>query len=181
MMPAFAAIHAGIRDSVGFGQLGRMVFGVMEGWMVEELRAEAAAKREAGDEEEEMRWSGVLGAVLGQQGRRDEAVEVYERALEISRRVLSENDEGQGAHMNNLAATYSALGRHEDALAMLERALDFFRLVLPLRHPDIAVSLYNISLSHVRSGDMQRIIERAPGAHDLAGSAAADASAFGTR
>ncbi len=28
------SIHAGKRDSVGFGQLGRMVFGVMEGWMV---------------------------------------------------------------------------------------------------------------------------------------------------
>ena len=28
------SIHAGIRDSVGFGQLGRMVFGVMEEWMV---------------------------------------------------------------------------------------------------------------------------------------------------
>jgi hypothetical protein len=31
------SIHAGIRDSVGFGALGRMVFGVMEGRMVEEL------------------------------------------------------------------------------------------------------------------------------------------------
>ena len=38
-------VHAGIRDSVGFGELGRMVFSVMEGWMVEELWAQAAAKQ----------------------------------------------------------------------------------------------------------------------------------------
>ena len=44
------SIHAGIRDSVGFGELGRMVFGVMEEWMVGELQAQAAAKREEGDE-----------------------------------------------------------------------------------------------------------------------------------
>ena len=49
-------IHAGIRDSVGFGQLGRMVFGVMEEWMVGELQAQVAAKREDGDERGEMRW-----------------------------------------------------------------------------------------------------------------------------
>jgi hypothetical protein len=99
------SIHAGIRDSVGFGALGRMVFGVMEGWMVEELRAEVAARQRDGDEEGEMRWSCVMGNVLRDQGRRDEAVEFEERALEISRRVLSEDDARRGAYMNNLAET----------------------------------------------------------------------------
>ena len=142
------SIHCGIRDSVGFGELGRMVFGVMEEWMVEELRAQAAAKREAGDEEEEMRWSCVLGNVLGEQGRHAEAVEVEERALAISRRVLSEDDEGRGAHMNNLASTYSALGRHEDALAMQESVLEFRRRVLPPNHPDIGSSMDNLALTY---------------------------------
>ena len=142
------SIHAGIRDSVGFGELGRMVFGVMEEWMVEELRAQAAVKREEGDERGEMRWSCVLGSVLGEQGRHDEAVEVQERALAISRRVLSEDDEGRGAHMNNLAATYSDLGRHEDALAMQERALEFRRRVLPPNHPDIGDSMNNLAITY---------------------------------
>jgi len=117
------SIHAGIRDSVGFGALGRMVFGVMEEWMVEELRAEVAARQRDGDEEGEMRWSGVMGSVLGDQGRSEEAVECEERALEISRRVLSEDDWGRGVYMGNLANTYRALGRHEDALAMQESVL----------------------------------------------------------
>ena len=69
------SIHAGIRDSVGFGALGRMVFGVMEEWMVEELRAEVAVRQRDGDGEGEMWWSLVMGNVLGGQGRREEAVE----------------------------------------------------------------------------------------------------------
>ena len=150
------SIHAGIRDSVGFGALGRMVFGVMEEWMVEELRAEVAARQRDGDEEGEMRWSCVMGSVLKDQGRREEAVEFEKRALEISQRVLSEDDAGRGAYMNNLAITYGALGRHEDALAMQESALEFRRRVLPPGHPSIAVYLYNISLSYERAGDMQR-------------------------
>ena len=142
------SIHCGIRDSVGFDELGRMVFGVMEEWMVEELRAQAAAKREEGDELGEMKWSCVLGSVLGPQGRHEEAVEVQERALAISRRVPSEDDEGRGAYMNNLANTYRALGRHEDALAMGESVLEFRRRVLPPNHPHIGGSMNNLAATY---------------------------------
>jgi tetratricopeptide (TPR) repeat protein len=131
------SIHARIRDSVGFGQLGRMVFGVMEQWMVGELQAQAAANWEEGDERGEMKWCSVLGAVLGLQGRSDEAVELQEKALAIGRRVLGEDNEYLGTLMSNLAVTYSTLGRHEDALAMGEAVLEIRRRVLPSNHPDI--------------------------------------------
>ena len=139
------SIHAGIRDSVGFGELGRMVFGVMEEWMVGQLRAQAAAKREEGDERGEMEWCSVLGAVLGQQGRIDEAVEFQEKALAIGRRVLGDDDADLGAYMSNLANTYGDLGRHEDALAMKESVLEFRRRVLPPNHPDIGSSMASLA------------------------------------
>ena len=44
------SIHAGIKDSVGFRELGRMVFGVIDEWIKQELRALAAAKSDAGDD-----------------------------------------------------------------------------------------------------------------------------------
>jgi hypothetical protein len=81
------SIHAGIRDIVGFGELGPMVFGVMEEWMVGQLQAQVAAKREEGDERGEMLWCSVLGKVLDDQGRRDEAIDFLEKALQIARRV----------------------------------------------------------------------------------------------
>ena len=85
------SIHEGIRRSVGFGKLSRMVFGVMEGWMEERLRGQAAASAAAGDEEGAMVWNATLAIILSYQGRHDEAVVIYEADLKYRRRVLPEN------------------------------------------------------------------------------------------
>ncbi len=85
------SIHEGIRRSVGFGKLSRMVFGVMEGWMEEQLRRQAAASAAAGDEEGAMAWNATLANILLQQGRQDEAVVIWEADLKYRRRVLPEN------------------------------------------------------------------------------------------
>jgi tetratricopeptide (TPR) repeat protein len=150
------SIHKSIRDSVGFGKLGRMVFGVMEQWMVGELRARATAKREEGDEREGMVWSLAIGTLPNRQGNNSEAVYFQEHALAIARRVLGEDAEELRTCMNNLALTYGDLGRHQDALAMWESALEFRRRVLPPNHPDIAASAFNISLSLEQAGDIPR-------------------------
>ena len=91
------SIHEGIRRSVGFGKLSRMVFGVMEGWMEERLRGQAAASAAAGDESEAMVWKNVLAAMLFRQGRRGEAVVLFEASLTHQRRVLPENHPRIGA------------------------------------------------------------------------------------
>ena len=85
------SIHEGIRRSVGFGKLSRMVFGVMEGWMEERLRGQAAVSAAAGDEEGAMDWNATLANILIDQGRHDEAVVIYEAVLKYRRRVLPEN------------------------------------------------------------------------------------------
>ena len=85
------SIHEGIRCSVGFGKLSRMVFGVMEGWMEERLRGQAAASASAGDEEGAMGLNVALAAILVDQGRFDETVVIYEAAFKYRRRVLPEN------------------------------------------------------------------------------------------
>ena len=85
------SIHEGIRRSVGFGKLSRMVFGVMEGWMEEQLRRQAAASAAAGDEEGAMAWNATLAKILLKQGRCDEARVIFEVVLKFRRRVLPEN------------------------------------------------------------------------------------------
>ena len=42
---------------------------------------------------------------------------------------------------------------------MEESALEFCRRVLPPGHPDIATSLYNISLSYEQAGDMRKAMD----------------------
>ncbi len=91
------SIHEGIRRSVGFAKLSRMVFGVMEGWMEERLQGQAAASAAAGDESNAMDWNAALALMLGNQGRHDEAVVMLETVLKFRRRVLPENHPDIGA------------------------------------------------------------------------------------
>ena len=75
------SIHEGIRRSVGFGKLSRMVFGVMEGWIEEQLRVQVSKSTAAGNINYAMEWNKALAAVLAQQGRYDEAVLIFEMIL----------------------------------------------------------------------------------------------------
>ena len=91
------SIHEGIRRSVGFAKLSRMVFGVMEGWMEERLRGQAAASAAAGDKYEATVWKEVLATIFSKQGRYDVAVVLFEASLSHRRRVLPENHPHLGA------------------------------------------------------------------------------------
>ena len=93
-----ASIHDGIRSSVGFGKLSRMVFVVLEEWMEGQLRAQVASCEEAGEDAEAMQWNQTLALVLSQQGRDADALAMKEQVLEFQRRVLPANhpDIGEG-------------------------------------------------------------------------------------
>ena len=93
-----ASIHDGIRSSVGFGKLSRMVFVVLEEWMEGQLRAQVASSEEAGDDAGVMEWNQTLALVLMQQGRHADALAMGEQVLEFLRRVLPANhpDIGEG-------------------------------------------------------------------------------------
>jgi len=86
-----ASIHDGIRSSVGFGKLSRMVFGVLEEWMEGQLRAQVASSEEAGDDAGVMEWNQTLALVLMQQGRHADALAMHESRLQFIRRVQPEN------------------------------------------------------------------------------------------
>jgi hypothetical protein len=91
------SIREGIRRSVGFAKLNRMVFGVMEGWMEERLRGQSAACAAAGHEEEAMGWNEVLATILSKQGRLEKAVVLFEAVLNFRQRVMPNNYEAIGA------------------------------------------------------------------------------------
>jgi hypothetical protein len=75
------SIHEGIRRSVGFARLSRMVLGVMEGWMEEQLQLQVAACMTAGEDLEAIGWSSVLASFFSCQGRHDEALVLFESGL----------------------------------------------------------------------------------------------------
>jgi hypothetical protein len=114
------SIHDSIRCSVGFAMLNRMVFEVLEAWMEEQLRAQAASCEEAGDEAGGMEWTRILAEVLLDQGRLNEALAMFERVLEFRRRVLPENHPaiGEGHVRSNDLIVLCPLRGEEERLNM---------------------------------------------------------------
>ena len=135
------SIHDGIRGSIGFVLLSRMVFGVLEEWMEGQLRAQVAACMCSGDINHAMEWSGTLGTLFAEQGRQDEAIALLEEELEYNRRVLPANHPRIGANLHILAAEYRTVGRFHDAIAMGERAL----VLLPVTHPARLTAVANLA------------------------------------
>ena len=85
------SILENIRHTVGFSDLNRMLFKVLEGWMEEQLQGQATALLAAGDEEMAMAWKATLANVLMLQGRNEEAAEISEACLKFFRNALPEN------------------------------------------------------------------------------------------
>jgi hypothetical protein len=84
-------IHEAIRKSVGFAKLSRMVFGVMEQWMEEQIRGQVTVYASTGDEWLETNWKSVLGVLLHHKGRNQDAALIQEDVLSRQRRLIPDN------------------------------------------------------------------------------------------
>jgi tetratricopeptide (TPR) repeat protein len=136
------SIHEGIRRSVGFAKLNRMVFGILEGWMVDQFKFQIEANETTGNKRMALKWKALLGMVLTEQGRYDEACVIHEanlKTLDVAQRQLWHLSEDAVANeMTNLANAYTRLGRNEDALALYEKAFDIYNRALPADDPQIS-------------------------------------------
>jgi tetratricopeptide (TPR) repeat protein len=113
-------IFEGIRSSVGFAKLSRMVFTILEGWMEEQLRGQALASACAGDAEGEMHWSLLLSLFFRAQGKLDQAIEINKVVLDSAKDKQSAM--AQSALLS-IATIYGEFGRHDDALKLKEDLL----------------------------------------------------------
>ena len=71
------SIHEGIRSSVGFAQLNRVVFRVLEVWM-EDLIRDQLEKHTAAKTDQAPRLRHTLALLLTDQGRHNEALSIME-------------------------------------------------------------------------------------------------------
>jgi tetratricopeptide (TPR) repeat protein len=82
---------------------------------------------------------------LDRQGQHGNALPLYQKALEIRRKVLGEEHPDTASSYNNLASCLNAQGQHGKALPLLEKALLIRRQVLGEEHPDTAASCNNVA------------------------------------
>jgi hypothetical protein len=76
-----------------------------------------------------------LAGVLSDQGKHDQAEEVYQRTLELSETVMGKEHPLTLASMNNLAFTIQVQGRNIKAIKLMTEFVQLRSWVLGARHP----------------------------------------------
>ena len=82
---------------------------------------------------------------LDAQGKYAQAQPLYEKALEIRRRLLTDDHPDTAMSYNNLAINLNAQGKYAQAQPLFEKALEIRRRLLTDDHPDTATSYNNLA------------------------------------
>jgi tetratricopeptide (TPR) repeat protein len=102
--------------------------------------------------EERARVLNMLGFALSEMGRRAEALQATQEAVDLYRRLAAQHPDAflpdLARSLQNLGVDLSALGRREEALEATQEAVDLYRR-LAAQHPDaflpdLAMSLHNL-------------------------------------
>ena len=94
-----------------------------------------------------------LANMFETQGRLDEALDHYKRALAIMRKALGEEHTSVADSLMGMGLVFKAQGRLDEALDHYERALAIKRKALGEEHTDVADILYKMALLKKRLSD----------------------------
>ena len=86
-----------------------------------------------------------LGVLLKEQGRYGEALDLYNRSLEIYKREVGEKHPNYARILSNIAEIYYLQGKYSQSEAIFQRALEIKRRNLGENDPSIATTLASIA------------------------------------
>ncbi|MGO9463774.1 MAG: tetratricopeptide repeat protein [Isosphaeraceae bacterium] len=89
---------------------------------------------------------------LASGGKYAQAQPLYEKALEIRRRLLTDDHPATAATFNNVAANLNSLGKYAQARPHYEKALEIWRRLLTDDHPKTALAYNNLAANLWRQG-----------------------------
>jgi len=100
-----------------------------------------------------------FGTIHDGQGNYNEAVEYYEKSLEISKKSLPANHSSLAILYNNIGLVYKSMGEYSKALEYYEKDLEISKKSLPENHPDLATSYNNIGLVYKSMGEYSKALQ----------------------
>jgi len=125
--------------------------------------------------EERARVLNMLGFALSEMGRRAEALQATQEAVDLYRRLAAQHPDAflpdLAASLHNLGVDLSALGRRAEALQATQEAVDLYRR-LAAQHPDaflpdLAMSLHNLGAMLSEMGRRAEALQATQEAVDL--------------
>jgi tetratricopeptide (TPR) repeat protein len=90
--------------------------------------------------------------VLKDQGKNAQAQTLIERALEVRRRLLTDNHRDTASNYNNVAYILDAQGRYAEAQAVFEKALEIKSRLFTGDHPDVALGYNGLAINLTHQG-----------------------------
>jgi len=99
---------------------------------------------------------GSIGNIYHNLGKPDEALEYYQQALEINRK-LSGYEQGAAHNLNNIGTLYNELGKQDEAMKCQEEALEISKKFKDEKA--IANSLTNIGIIYTNSGKPEEALK----------------------
>ncbi|MFP2925263.1 tetratricopeptide repeat protein [Pyxidicoccus sp. 3LG] len=121
--------------------------------------AAAALKRVGGDARIEAMLSRNLVSLHRARGRLTEALAEGHRALEMARKVYTDQEPELATALLSVGQTLGALGRHEEGLPFLLEAETIYRRTYGPAHPNLAVVLDTLAVHEVQAEDAARAVE----------------------
>ncbi|CAJ1966087.1 unnamed protein product [Cylindrotheca closterium] len=113
------------------------------------------------DEEQRRLWD-ELGHQLQAKGLMDsdDALEQYQRALEIRVKALGPEHPDTASTYNNIGVVFQNQGKYEDALEQYQRALEIRVKALGPEHPDTASTYNNMGIVFQNQGKYEDALEQ---------------------
>jgi NB-ARC domain/Tetratricopeptide repeat len=104
---------------------------------------------------------GSLALTYWGQGKYQEAADLDERRLEVTRRTMGDEHPSTLLSMNNLAMTYWQLDKLGAAVELMERCLERRSRLLGEEHPDTLLSMGNLAKLYLDQGKLEHAADLA--------------------
>lgn len=120
------------------------------------LRSIRLSEETNGQNEITARSYNNIGVVYSNLGDYDKALEHHNKALEIEKALLGENNSDTANSYNNIGAIYKDLGKYDKALEYGFKALKIRKTTFGKKHPFTAMSYDNIGCVYQYLGDYDK-------------------------
>ncbi|CAF4171125.1 unnamed protein product [Rotaria sordida] len=140
----------------GWQKMGKLLWKLGENHKAEELYN--MLLNEASNENDESYCYHYLGMIKNDLGQYNEAIEFYQKSLDIKEKTLPPNHPDLASSYNNIGLVYKNMGEYSKALTYYEKDLEIGLKALPPNHPDLAISYGNIGSVYRNMGEYSKAL-----------------------
>ncbi|CAF0793202.1 unnamed protein product [Adineta steineri] len=140
----------------GWERLGNLLLAIGEPNKAEELYC--ARLEQTSEESEKALHYHQLGYIKTDQGKYEEAIQNYEKALKINEKSLPPTHEYLAYSYNNIGTVYVLSGQYSKALSFLEKALEIRQKACPTDESELGTCYGNIASVYDEMGDYSKAL-----------------------